>query len=413
MKQFDWVIGLGNTGGFDPARKGPVRLGRLLSNQHDLWSDAAMGMGDSGGPLFNLKGEVVGIHIQRGVGLDTNLHLESEFFLRNWEKLTKGEYVMKDLGLEEIGEKKVEIFRRPEKKLLEEEGQKLDQVLRPLFGKVKKSEVCLLSKEDQVIARGVVVSKEGEILSQGGAVEGNEVKVRFEGEVRVAEVVKRMPRYDLVLLKVEAEGWDFRPVIFVEDKMPLGRVVTSFGDGGQSRGLGSVGVQDRSLEKIGYFGSRTRAAKNGVLVSKVTADGPAEAAGVKDGDVIEKIDGKIADHLLIFFGVFRGKEKGEKVEIEVLRGEERLKLSVVLDERVRKDPFLRNPSMKPFLGKISKATSGYAMVVQHDVPILPQECGGGVFDLSGKCVGVNVSRASRSRTYAVPGRVVSRLLASE
>ena len=47
--------------------------------------------GDSGGPLFDLQGRLIGIHSSIGTSLASNNHAGIECFLQDWEKLKKGE----------------------------------------------------------------------------------------------------------------------------------------------------------------------------------------------------------------------------------------------------------------------------------------------------------------------------------
>ncbi len=51
------------------------------------------------------------------------------------------------------------------------------------------------------------------------------------------------------------------------------------------------------------------------------------------------------------------------------------------------------------------------MVLQHDIPLSPEECGGPLLDLDGHCVGINVARAGRVKTLAVPASDVLMMLA--
>jgi S1-C subfamily serine protease len=66
--------------------------------------------------------------------------------------------------------------------------------------------------------------------------------------------------------------------------------------------------------------------------------------------------------------------------------------------------------MKLSLGRLSEKTGGYPDVIQHDIPLPPELCGGPLFNLNGKCVGVNVSRAGRTKTYAIPADEIVELL---
>ena len=51
---------------------------------------------------------------------------------------------------------------------------------------------------------------------------------------------------------------------------------------------------------------------------------------------------------------------------------------------------------------MSKRRSGYDRVIQHDSVIRPEECGGPLVNLDGKVIGINIARAGRVETYALP-----------
>ena len=88
----DWVITLGHSGGFEIGRKPPVRTGRVLGyRDHQLITDAVLIGGDSGGPLFNLEGEVIGIHSSIGDSIAENRHVTVDTFRRHWTRMQGGE----------------------------------------------------------------------------------------------------------------------------------------------------------------------------------------------------------------------------------------------------------------------------------------------------------------------------------
>ena len=88
----DWVITLGHSGGYDLGRKPPVRTGRVLSyRDHQMVTDAVLIGGDSGGPLFNLDGELVAIHSSIGDSIAENRHVSVDTFRQHWTRLASGE----------------------------------------------------------------------------------------------------------------------------------------------------------------------------------------------------------------------------------------------------------------------------------------------------------------------------------
>jgi serine protease Do len=84
----DWVVTTGQPGGLVAGRAPPVRLGRVLFLEGDLLcTDCKLVGGDSGGPLFNMRGEVVGIHSSIGPSLTHNFHVPHTAFQRDWTRL--------------------------------------------------------------------------------------------------------------------------------------------------------------------------------------------------------------------------------------------------------------------------------------------------------------------------------------
>lgn len=85
----DWVVSLGHSAGFDPARTPPVRFGRVVSKGpgNFLTTDCTLIGGDSGGPLFDLEGKVVGIHSSIGRSLENNNHAGIDGFAIDRDRL--------------------------------------------------------------------------------------------------------------------------------------------------------------------------------------------------------------------------------------------------------------------------------------------------------------------------------------
>ncbi|MFC7335692.1 S1C family serine protease [Haloferula chungangensis] len=93
LKAGDWVVAMGHSEGYDPARTPPMRFGRVVSDGpgNFLTTDCTLIGGDSGGPLFDLDGKVVGINSSIGQGLDNNNHAGIDGFREDWKRLIAGE----------------------------------------------------------------------------------------------------------------------------------------------------------------------------------------------------------------------------------------------------------------------------------------------------------------------------------
>ncbi|MEP4076468.1 S1C family serine protease [Haloferula sp.] len=93
LKAGDWVAAMGHSEGYDPNRTPPLRFGRVVSDGpgNFLTTDCTLIGGDSGGPLFDLDGKVVGINSSIGQGLDNNNHAGIDGFREDWKRLIAGE----------------------------------------------------------------------------------------------------------------------------------------------------------------------------------------------------------------------------------------------------------------------------------------------------------------------------------
>ena len=139
-----WVISLGHHGGPKRERTPPLRLGRYeASFSNVLRSDCTLVGGDSGGPLFDLDGKVVGIHSKIGVFLDANMHVPVDLFTKQWDRLKAGDNINRktpSLGLEIASDKREPtVIEVTPKKAAAKAGFKVGDVITSLDGEVIES----------------------------------------------------------------------------------------------------------------------------------------------------------------------------------------------------------------------------------------------------------------------------------
>jgi serine protease Do len=95
------------------------------------------------------------------------------------------------------------------------------------------------------------------------------------------------------------------------------------------RGWLGVSIQRITPELAKQFNLKS---ENGVLVSDVTENGPAEKAGLKRGDVIVEYDGKKTDEPSQFRNMVANTAPGEEHTLKVSRDNEALALKVTIGE---------------------------------------------------------------------------------
>jgi len=94
-------------------------------------------------------------------------------------------------------------------------------------------------------------------------------------------------------------------------------------------GFLGVQIQDLSEQLSDYFKVK---GGNGVLVSEVVKDSPAEKAGLKAGDIITKVDDKDIENAGDLTMTVRGYEPETKVSVSVIRNGKKKNLEAILGE---------------------------------------------------------------------------------
>lgn len=265
---------------------------------------------------------------------------------------------------------------------------------------------AVIYEDRKEIAYGVVVSADGYILSKASEVDGKSgisVRVGLES-YKSAKVVLVDPRWDVALIKVDAQG--LVPADFAKSsELAQGTWVVVNGATSRSKRrvlAGIISAETREISATGgaVMGVQLANAEGRIEIEKITEGSGAEEAGMKEGDIIEAVDGKgmkDAEELTKFLD---GKKSGETLKVAVKRGKEKLELLVML--AARGEVFLEMTRNDQMSGDFSKRRSGFPRIFQHDIVANSSTMGGPVVDLAGKVVGMNIARANRAETFAIP-----------
>jgi serine protease Do len=264
------------------------------------------------------------------------------------------------------------------------------------------------------VALGTVVGEDGWVLTKASAL-GDKPTVRLaDGQDLQARVVGIHDAHDLALLKIEAEG--LTAVEWLPGKnVAVGNWAITPGPAGRPVAVGvvSVGVRNvpskswpRQPHGGGFLGVSLDSDDKEVKISQVVPGGGAAKAGLKVNDTILAVAGKAIDDTEMLLQILGGLKPGDEIELRVRRGEQELTCKAKLGKR----PMDRGDFQNSLGSLLSKRRTGFPTILQHDSVLLPSDCGGPLVDLSGRAIGINICRAGRTESYAVPAAVVSAVL---
>lgn len=293
---------------------------------------------------------------------------------------------------------------------LQSDRYKNGKVIREAFRKVvveaRKATVEILSGNKRV-ALGAIVDRDGYILTKASELEGS-IRCRLDATWVVdANVVGVSLDDDLALIKIDASS--LTPVKWHSEDPKVGQWLATAGRDEIPVSVGVVSVKRRNIPRVpGFLGVQIEQHEFGAKVVDVTKDSGAEKAGLKRGDVITWIAGADIRKREDLSNRIREFRPGDSLQMKVLREKQLLALSATLGSRQNLSS--RGAVQNAMGGKLSERRAGFAGVLQHDSYLRPEECGGPVVDLKGRVVGVNIARAGRTESYAIPADRILALL---
>lgn len=265
---------------------------------------------------------------------------------------------------------------------------------------------------------GVVVSSDGYVLTKASEIEGvSHLSLRIDKELfKDVEMIGVDPKWDVAMLKVNPDH-ALTPVVLSEvDDVEQGHWLISNGSASRSMRRVRLGIVSATTREIKSAGSNVilgvlLSQKDDLKIEKITPKSGADKAGMKVGDMLMAADGVALKVRADLLKSMQGKKPGDIVEMTVKRGGKSKKLKVELMARPGKLLASRNDQMSGGENSLSKRRDGFARVIHHDTPLIKSSVGGPLLNLDGECVGMNIARASRVATFAIPARELREIIA--
>jgi serine protease Do len=288
-----------------------------------------------------------------------------------------------------------------------------DVVAGPSYSTVRIMTTGKEGKPEEV-ALGTVVGPDGWIITKATELKSRPVLCKFkDGRELAAKVVGIHDPYDLALLKVEAK--DLKPVVWGETKAAVpGNWVAAPGLASEPVAVGvvsvaarKVGARDLPLSNAGFLGVQLEPGEKGAKITRVEPKSAAEKAGLKANDVVIGVADKIITDPDTMIETITRYKPGESVVIRIRREDKEVEVKATLDKRPSDG---RSDFQNRLGGALSDRRGGFPKVLQHDTVLKPDQCGGPLVDLDSKTIGINIARAGRTETYAIPAEEVVALL---
>lgn len=407
LKRGQWVVMLGHPSGRKPGRTAPVRLGRMLevSESGLVVTDCTMQGGDSGGPLFDMEGHLVGINSFCSPNLAVNVHGPIDPVVERWAEFHDGKIVESTVA----NRSKVSASRLLWSKSLSQ-SDFMKKQWRSIAETANASIVQVLVGDEErafgtVVAGDLVVTKYSEIADEDENVERT---CNQGGSSWDYSIVGYDYPSDLALLRID--GGQLEPIAWHDVTPNVGSFLAS--PSGESVPVG-VGV----LSAMPYQHTQPHI-KFGVWFKNwfegqpelqgVPEKGAAHLAGLRVGDVVLQCGQERVDNGQQLMQLISQRRVGDKVELTIKREDAEMNFEVTLGDYRRSERM----GQEVVWGPLSDVRTGFETVLQHDTVLKPEHCGGPLIDLEGHAIGLNIARAGRVETLALPASEVQRIVAN-
>lgn len=304
----------------------------------------------------------------------------------------------------------------PEAEAQQRGGVRLFQLLGQAARPAAMSTVWVWSDGDHVALGMVVNGKKGLIITKASELTGK-VSVRLPaGRLLGAEVLATSREHDVALLQIDLKDLGNRKVSAVKfadgDDPAPGTFVICPNPSLRVEAAGVIGCPRRQIAKqppmLGVSLDDLR--PKFTRITQVLPDTGAEAAGLLRGDVITKINDRPIINRLSIVRYLRTLSTGDIVDVRVKRADAERTLKVRLAPAKQVIP-TRSAKQNKMGGDLSARSDNFPAVIQHDSVLAPEYCGGPLVNLNGEVVGMNIARAGRVETYAIPAEVVEKVVA--
>jgi serine protease Do len=296
----EWVLAIGSPFGFDSTVTAGIvsAKGRSLPDETYvpfIQTDVAVNPGNSGGPLFNLKGEVIGINSQiysrSGGYMGISFAIPIDVAMKVADQLrTSGKVSRGRLGvmIQELNADLAQSFG-------------LDKPIGALVSGVEKDSPA---EKAGIKSGDIIIGFNGKPVNSSRELPGMVGQTK-PGSTSKLEVWRDGKKIEVAVTVGKLEG---------NEKLSRNQPDDEKDSAPEEAAVGRFGL---SLAPLPAAAKKQLAIDAGVLVQK--SEGEAARAGIKAGDVIEKVGNQNATSPEQVAGLLKGLKKGKSVALLIRR----------------------------------------------------------------------------------------------
>lgn len=263
------------------------------------------------------------------------------------------------------------------------------------------------------VALGTVVGTNGLTLTKASELKKGKLTCWLATEKEVnAEVIGTDEEEDVALVRVHAPG--LKPVQWAAGEVSVGQWAITPGIAETPHAVGIISALPRRIRPPrALIGVQFDFSGSAPKIDELLPGLGAEKAGLKPGDVIVGLNRMAVTNREQIVETLREFREGQTVKLRVRREEKEFDAEVrMMVPRFGQFGAEVNPQLRQsrLTGEISQRAEGFEQAIEHDSVLRPWLCGGPLVNLDGKAIGLNIARAGRVTTYALPAKLVKRIL---
>ncbi len=365
-----------------------------------LRTSATMMPGDSGGPLFNMKGQVIGICCYSSYGdVTNNFYATTEKIKENWDDMLQGKNID---TIRVLNNKHISIPYKKKRFTFSNGKETLKQAFINIDDNISHSVVKLyddsLSK-GQHVAFGTIINRAGSIVTKYSVIQApDSIIIEYRnGKKEIAKLIDYSIADDIALLQPIKNHSKFWIDLNQNLETKVGSIIATVSWGKLPSKVGIIGTGEQFPND--YVAGRLGIRLDGTRVAELNDFSAAEKAGLLTGDNIKTIDQTSVNNQNTILDKLQNTYPTQIVTLQIERKDSLKTFNVKLG-----NPMYSYDFSTSLLIPLSERRRGFPLAFRHDMLIAKNEVGAPVVDLNGNVIGINISRTTRTASYAIPSK---------